>query len=40
MTLMEPLQQTYKRIDFNEIDEMFIQDIASKRNNIPKKLLN
>ncbi|EHV2901195.1 IS30 family transposase, partial [Enterococcus faecalis] len=29
-----------KQMDFNEVDESFIQSIASKRNNIPRKSLN
>lgn len=29
-----------KRMDFNEVDESFIQAVASKRNNIPRKSLN
>lgn len=29
-----------KRMDFNEVDEAFIQSVASKRNNIPRKSLN
>ena len=28
------------QMDFNEVDESFIQSIASKRNNIPRKSLN
>ena len=28
------------QIDFNEVKEFFIQSIASKRNNIPRKSLN
>ncbi|RHH70055.1 hypothetical protein DW196_04620 [Vagococcus sp. AM17-17] len=28
------------QIDFNEVKESFIQSIASKRNNIPRKSLN
>lgn len=27
-------------MDFNKVDETFIQAIASKRNNIPRKSLN
>ncbi len=27
-------------MDFNEVDESFIQSIALKRNNIPRKSLN
>ncbi len=27
-------------MDFNEVEEYFIQSIASKRNNIPRKSLN
>lgn len=27
-------------MDFNEVDETFIQAITSKRNNIPRKSLN
>lgn len=27
-------------MDFNEVDESFIQAIASKRNHIPRKSLN
>lgn len=30
----------HKRMDFNDVDESFIQSIASKRNNIPRKSLN
>lgn len=30
----------HKRMDFNEVDESFIQSIASKRNHIPRKSLN
>lgn len=30
----------HKRMDFNEVDENFIQAITSKRNNIPRKSLN
>ncbi|MGJ1092753.1 MULTISPECIES: IS30 family transposase [Enterococcus] len=29
-----------KQMDFNEVDESFIQSIASKRNNIPRKSVN
>ncbi len=29
-----------KKMDFNEVDESFIQSVASKRNNIPRKSLN
>ena len=29
-----------KQMDFNEVDESFIQSIASKRNNIHRKSLN
>ncbi|HHA4398836.1 TPA: IS30 family transposase, partial [Enterococcus faecium] len=27
-------------MDFNSVDEFFIQSVASKRNNIPRKSLN
>ena len=27
-------------MDFSKVEESFIQSIASKRNNIPRKLLN
>lgn len=30
----------HKRMDFNEVNEMFIQSVAHKRNNIPRKSLN
>ena len=30
----------HKRMDFNEVDATFIQSVASKRNNIPRKSLN
>lgn len=30
----------YKQMDFNLVDEEFIQSISSKRNNIPRKSLN
>lgn len=29
-----------KRMDFNKVDETFIQSVASRRNNIPRKSLN
>lgn len=29
-----------KRMDFNEVDATFVQSIASRRNNIPRKSLN
>ncbi|EOD82008.1 hypothetical protein OGY_02773, partial [Enterococcus faecium EnGen0006] len=29
-----------KSMDFNSVDESFIQSVASKRNNIPRKSLN
>ncbi|MCB5956480.1 transposase, partial [Enterococcus sp. CWB-B31] len=29
-----------KQMDFNEVDEAFVQSVASKRNHIPRKSLN
>ena len=29
-----------KSMDFNSVDEFFIQSVASKRNNIPRKSLD
>ncbi len=29
-----------KQMDFNQVDELFIQSVASRRNNIPRKSLN
>ena len=30
----------FKQMNFNQVDESFIQSVASRRNNIPRKSLN